>query len=116
MLTDLGFDNTSIGAAMALAYLPWTFPKLIWGAMIDLVPATRFGRRRPFIIVAEFFMGATLLLLLAVDAKRQTPLMNAVLFLHNTFAAIQDVAVDAMAVDVLPEHERGRANSVMWAC
>ena len=31
----------------------------------------------------------------------------------NTFAALQDVAVDGMAIDVLPEGERGRANAFM---
>lgn len=37
------------------------------------------------------------------------------LFVHNTFAALQDVAVDALAVDILPASERGTANSLMWA-
>ena len=31
----------------------------------------------------------------------------------NTFAALQDVAVDGMAIDILPEGERGRANAFM---
>ena len=34
-------------------------------------------------------------------------------FVINTFAALQDVAVDGMAIDVLPENERGRANAFM---
>ena len=38
-------------------------------------------------------------------------LVGAILFAHNTFAAMQDVATDALAVDVLPADERGKANS-----
>ena len=34
-------------------------------------------------------------------------------FAVNLFAAVQDVAVDGMAIDVLPPTERGRANALM---
>jgi len=34
--------------------------------------------------------------------------LAAVLFVHNVFGALQDVSVDGLAVDVLPEEERGR--------
>lgn len=114
-LTDLGLDNTAIGSAVGLAYLPWSF-KIVWGPIIDRFPSARFGRRRPYIIAAELLMGATLLLLLLVDPKRDLALVGAVIFIHNTFAALQDVAVDAMAVDILPSRESGSVNSVMWAC
>jgi PAT family beta-lactamase induction signal transducer AmpG len=35
--------------------------------------------------------------------------------LHTVFNSMQDVAVDALAVDLLEEHERGRANGLMYA-
>jgi MFS transporter, PAT family, beta-lactamase induction signal transducer AmpG len=113
-LTDLGFDNTAVGSALGLAYVPWSF-KIVWGPLIDRFPSIRFGRRRHFIIAAELCMGLTMLGLLLLDPRHQPGLMGAVLFLHNTFASMQDVATDALAVDTLPEHERGGANSVMWA-
>ncbi len=113
-LTDLGYDNTAVGAALGLAYVPWSF-KIVWGPLIDRFPSVRFGRRRHFIVLAELFMGFTMVALLLVDPKRQAGLVGAVLFLHNTFASMQNVATDALAVDTLPEHERGGANSVMWA-
>ena len=37
-----------------------------------------------------------------------------VFFLHNAFASLQDVATDALAVDILEESERGRVNGFMW--
>jgi PAT family beta-lactamase induction signal transducer AmpG len=113
-LTDLGFDNTAIGSALGLAYIPWSF-KIVWGPLIDRFPSLRFGRRRHFIVFAQAMMGLSMLGLVAVDPRHQVALMSAVLFLNNTFASMQDVATDALAVDVLPEHERGTANSVMWA-
>ena len=41
-------------------------------------------------------------------------LFSLVLLVHNVFAATQDVAIDALAVSVLPEEERGTANGFMF--
>ncbi|NUO48522.1 MAG: MFS transporter, partial [Polyangiaceae bacterium] len=115
LLSDAGRTNEDIGAAMSWAYIPWAF-KLVWGPLLDRMPATRFGRRRPFVVLSELMMGATLLLLLFFDTKTQLDEILVVFVIHSTFAALQDEAVDALAVDVLHEDERGRANSIMWAC
>ncbi|MBA2320758.1 MAG: MFS transporter [Deltaproteobacteria bacterium] len=114
LLADSGLDAAAIGAAVGLAYLPWSF-KILWGPLLDAVPQLRIGRRRPFIVFAELFMGITLVGLMLIDPKTSLPAVAAMLFLHNTFAAMQDVAVDALAVDLLTDDERGRANSFMWA-
>ena len=42
-------------------------------------------------------------------------LLIVVFFIHNWFAATQDVAIDAMAVNVLKPDERGLANGMMFA-
>lgn len=115
LLSDAGRSNEEIGAALAWAYIPWSF-KIIWGPLLDRMPATRFGRRRPFVVLSELVMGATLLALLFFDPKKDLDAILVVFVIHSTFAALQDVASDALAVDVLPEEERGRANSIMWAC
>lgn len=113
-LADQGLDNTAVGSAIGLAYVPWSF-KILAGPLLDRIRDTRWGRRRPFIIGAELLMGLTLLGLLAVDPVKQLQAVGIILFLHNCGAALQDVAVDAMAVDLLPEDQRGKANSFMWA-
>lgn len=56
-LTGLGLDNTAIGAALGLAYVPWSF-KVIWGPVLDRFASRRFGRRRPFILLAELGMAS----------------------------------------------------------
>lgn len=114
-LTDRGLSNAAVGAALGIAYLPWSF-KVFWGPIVDRFPSARFGRRRPFIIGAELLMGLTLLLMAPQFATGNLALINNLVFLHNTFAALQDVSVDALAVDILPERETARANGIMWAC
>lgn len=114
MLTDLGLDNTAVGAALGLAYLPWSF-KIVAGPVLDRFSHSPWGRRRPFIVVAQALMALSLLGLLAVDPTVDLWWVGAILFFHNSAAALQDVAVDALAVDLLPDDERGRANSFMWA-
>ena len=37
------------------------------------------------------------------------------LLVHNTFGAIQDVAIDSLACNTLDENERGLANGLMFA-
>jgi PAT family beta-lactamase induction signal transducer AmpG len=113
-LTDQGLNNEAIGSAIGLMSIPWTF-KILWALLLDRTALTRFGRRRPFIIGAELAMGASLLLLLFFDPKRDLSLISAALVLHSTFAALQDAAVDALAIDLLPAHELGTANGLMWA-
>jgi PAT family beta-lactamase induction signal transducer AmpG len=100
-LTDQGASNTAVGSALALAYLPWSFKWLV-GPFIDRFPSRLFGRRRPYIVVAQFLMGLTILALIAIDPARHLGWVSVALFAHNTFAAIQDVATDALAIDVLP--------------
>ena len=41
------------------------------------------------------------------------PLLSLV-FVHNIFNSLQDVSVDALAVDLLEPDERGRANGLMY--
>jgi PAT family beta-lactamase induction signal transducer AmpG len=116
-LTDHGISDGDVAAAVALMYLPWSF-KVFFGPLIDWLPIARwgFGRRRPYIIVAELGMVLTLVHLATVaDPRAHLGLITAVLVAHNVFAALQDVAVDALAVDILSEDERGRANGLMWA-
>ena len=60
-------------------------------------------------------MMATLLFAMPVNFSTELGLFTAIILAHNAFGATQDVAIDAMAVNVLPEHERGTANGFMFA-
>ena len=52
-------------------------------------------------------MMATLLVAMPVNFATELGLFTAIILVHNAFGATQDVAIDALAVNVLPEHERG---------
>jgi PAT family beta-lactamase induction signal transducer AmpG len=56
-----------------------------------------------------------LLIAMPIDFVGQLGLFTFVILLHNAFGATQDVAIDALAVGVLPESERGSANGFMFA-
>ena len=109
---DLG--PAAIGAFVASLYLPWAF-KWIMGPFVDAFSSDRFGRRRVWILATQVGMMATLIFAMPIDYVAQIGLFTAVIFLRNAFGATQDVAIDALAVNVLPEHERGVANGFMFA-
>ena len=109
-----GMSASELGTALAITTAPWTF-KFLWGPVVDRFSWPRYGRRRPYIIGAQALMGITILAILALpDLMADLRVLVGLLFLHNVFSALQDVAVDALAVDLLPESERGVTNGLMY--
>jgi len=60
-------------------------------------------------------MALTLLAAMPIDFATRLGLFTIVILVHNAFAAVQDVAIDALAVSSLPPDERGLANGLMFA-
>jgi PAT family beta-lactamase induction signal transducer AmpG len=110
----LGLGPAAIGIFVGSLYLPWGF-KWVVGPFVDTFSSQRFGRRRTWIFAMQIGMVATVLAAMNVDFVGQLSLFTAIIFLHNAFAATMDVAIDALAVNVLPEDERGSANGFMFA-
>ena len=109
-----GLGPAEIGAFVGSLYLPWAF-KWMAGPFVDAFSSDRFGRRRLWILLTQLGMIATLLVAMPINVVTQLGLLTLIILLHNAFAATQDVAIDALAVNVLPEHERGLANGFMFA-
>jgi PAT family beta-lactamase induction signal transducer AmpG len=109
-----GLGPAAIGIFVGSLYLPWGF-KWVVGPIVDTITSQRFGRRRTWIFAMQLGMVATVLTAMNVDFVNQLSLFTAIIFLHNAFAATMDVAIDALAVSVLPEDERGSANGFMFA-
>jgi PAT family beta-lactamase induction signal transducer AmpG len=82
---------------------------------VDVFRSQRFGHRRGWILLTQIFLSATLLSLIAVPLPASLGLFTVILLVHNTFGAIQDVAIDSLAVNTLSEDERGLANGLMFA-
>jgi MFS transporter, PAT family, beta-lactamase induction signal transducer AmpG len=109
-----GVGPAEIGAFVASFYLPWAF-KWAFGPFVDVFRSKRFGHRRAWILVTQVMMAATLLVLIAVPLPTGLGIFTAILLVHNTFGAIQDVAIDSLACNTLGEDERGLANGLMFA-
>jgi PAT family beta-lactamase induction signal transducer AmpG len=108
-----GLGPAEIGAFVASLYLPWAF-KWVVGPFVDVFSSDRFGRRRTWIVIAQAFMVITLMVALPVNFTTQLKLFTLIILVHNAFSATQDVAIDALAVNVLHEDERGIANGLMF--
>jgi len=110
-----GLDPAKIGEALAMTTLPYAF-KWVWGPIIDSFTLPRFGRRRPWIVFAQLMMAVTVATMIAIpDLTLDLKLLAWMILIHTVFNSLQDVAVDGLAVDLLQDDERGRANGMMYA-
>jgi PAT family beta-lactamase induction signal transducer AmpG len=108
-------SDSDIGSLKAIILVPWSF-KLIWAPLMDSFTIRSMGRRRPWIIGSELMMALTLLGFIGIaDPSQELKFILYMFFLHNCFASLQDVCTDALAVDILPPHEQGQTNGLMWA-
>ena len=121
-LNDKGLDEAGGGKLKAIILLPWAF-KLIWAPLLDSVTIRSMGRRRFWILLGQLGMAATLLVMLSqgadvlrgeMDVGQVAGFLAIAFFIHNCFASLQDVATDALAVDILPPEEQGLTNGLMW--
>jgi len=108
-----GMDPAVIGSFIGALYLPWAV-KWAFGPFVDVLSSDRWGRRRIWILITQGMMVLTLLAAFPVDFATRLGLFTTILLVHNVFAATQDVAIDALAVSVLPSGERGLANGLMF--
>ena len=111
---ERGLSELGVGALFAMSYWPYVF-KWIGGPIVDSFTIPRFGKRRPWIVFAQLMMAATAGGLLAIhDPVAQVSLLSSLILAHTIFNALQNVAVDALAIDLLPPAERGKANGLMY--
>lgn len=108
-----GVGLTEIGLFTASLYAPWGF-KWAWAPLVDLIKFKRFGAKRTWIAFAQSAMIGTLGIVVFFDYSTNIQLLTTLIVIHNIFAATQDVAIDALAIKVLPENERGIANGFMF--
>ncbi|MBA3394685.1 MAG: MFS transporter [Deltaproteobacteria bacterium] len=114
-LAGQGLPPAYVGGALAMTTLPYAF-KWIWGPIIDAFTIRRLGRRRPWIIFAQAGMALTIGAMISIpDLSGDLEMLALLIFVHTVFNSMQDVAVDGLAVDLLRDDERGRANGMMYA-
>lgn len=109
-----GLSPSQIGVFVGTLYLPWAW-KWIMGPVVDLVHWDRIGRRRGWILAMQVLMSLGLIAIMPISFTAELGLFTALVMVINAFGATQDVAIDALAVGVLSESERGTANGLMFA-
>ena len=111
-LAGQGATLGETGVFVGVVTLPWAL-KLVSGPFMDRYGMASMGRRRPWVMVAQGGLALSILSLAFIPDPTDIAVLTVVGFVVMSFAAVQDVAVDGMAIDLLPEDERGRANAFM---
>lgn len=114
-MASLDMSAAEVGGFIAFVFIPWSF-KLLAGPLMDKFTFAPMGRRRPWVIGAQTGLLLTFiaLALLSPDPTSQYWLLAGLGFISNVFGALQDVAVDGMAIDILEEEERAQGNAFMY--
>lgn len=109
-----GKSPAEIGSFIAVIGIPWSF-KIIVAPLMDRFTYLPMGRKRPWVLFGQFglivsFFSAAFI----VDPLNNMNQLMIAGFFISFFGAFQDVAVDGMAIDIIPIKEQARANGLMW--
>jgi len=112
ILRQRGHDLAEIGL-VGLLNLPWAL-KFLWSPLVDRWQGSPLGPRRGWIVPLQV-ASLSILLALAVaptDEGGSLFFIGAAFLALNVVAATQDIATDALAVNLLRGGERGLGNGV----
>ncbi|MDF1540643.1 MAG: MFS transporter [Candidatus Thorarchaeota archaeon] len=110
MADQLLFDEITIGVLLAIGAIPG-YLKVVYGFASDSKSLGRFGYRRGYVLISiPLIVGGWLILPFALDAI----LFTTVVFITTLGFYLGDTAVDAWAVDVTPESDRGSMMGLGW--
>lgn len=107
-----GASGQDIAFVVAMASLPWSF-KFIAGFIMDRYTLLSMGRRRIWIMGAQAVMIALLVAFaIASPGAKDVLILGIVALAVNSATVFQDVAVDGLTVDILPEDERSMGGAL----
>ena len=105
-------------ALFSLVTWPFTI-KLLWAPIVDSLYSSRFGRRKSWLIPAQYGIGFTMIFLSffigGLMGDGETPpnviILTVVFFFLHFLAATQDIAVDGWALTMLSKENVGLAST-----
>jgi len=109
-MKEEGMDLTVIGM-MALVGLPYTL-KFLWAPFLDRFTLPFLGRRRGWLLVAQFALIFSIAGLGFTDPGKNPWIVAFAAFLVTFFSASQDIVVDAYRREDLPDQELGLGSSL----
>ena len=102
-----------VGSFIAIIGLPWAF-QFVWGPIIDRFQSSAMGRRKPWVVGSQLItIIASFSIVLVHNPVAEISTLGWLFLVRSLFAAVQDASVDAMAISIIPENERGRINAFM---
>lgn len=113
-LASNGASTVAVAGVVSASILPWTL-KFFLGFVMDRYTYLPMGRRRIWIICSQATIVAILLFAAILSpGSKEIWLLSLLGFLANAGTAFQDVSIDSLAVDIMPEDERAKAAGVMF--
>ena len=109
-----GKSAAEIGGFVAVVGIPWSL-KILIAPLMDRFSLLSMGRRRPWVLVGQLGLIISFIAMAFVpDPLNNIQLLMVAGFFISFFGAFQDVAVDGMAIDIVPIDQQARANGLMW--
>jgi len=109
-----GKSPAEIGSYVAVIGIPWSL-KIINAPIMDRFTYLSMGRRRPWVLFGQLGLILSFLSMsLITDPLNNLSLLMILGFIVSFFEVSQDIAVDGMAIDILPVDQQARANGLMW--
>ena len=112
-LRQQGVALNAIGL-LPLISLPWML-KFVWSPLVDRYSLSNKQHYRPWIITCQSLLALTLIVSAFLSIEQSPTAMIACLFIVCFLAATQDIATDALAINLLVARERGVGNGVQSA-
>ena len=103
-----------IGTYAAIIFIPFSF-KILVAPLIERFTFLPMGRRRPWIIFGQFGLGISFMAMAMLpDPLNNMSSLTAVGFCVSLFITFQDIATDALVIDIVPMEQQAKANGFMW--
>jgi len=106
-------QNMSLGAIGFLGFLiiPSAL-KFLWSPLVDRYRLSRLGHYRGWILLKQSLLIVTLLVAAFLDVQTNITGLLVCMFFAFLFSSSQDIATDALAVNLLQPQERGIGNAI----
>jgi len=109
-----GKTPAEIGTYGAIIFIPFSF-KILVAPIIERFTFLAMGRRRPWIIFGQLGLAVSFMAMSMVpDPLNNINLLTVVGFCVSIFITFQDIATDALVIDIVPTNQQPRANGFMW--
>jgi len=108
-LQDNAVNLADIGL-FSLVAMPYTL-KFAWAPLLDQTRlpllSSILGHRKSWIILLQLLMMMTIYSMSLVDMQQNLPLFAALALMTSLLSASQDVVIDALRIEMLPQEDQG---------